>query len=156
MGRIRWEPRDYVTLAYPITALYMNSRVTDQAPHCPCNSNQPYCTCCGRFLDRDEFAATAELLMRSRYTAYTLKREDYLLATWHRSTRPASLDLANASQHWLGLTVKHHEQSNPDQAIVEFIARHKINGRAFLLHEISRFVREQNRWFYVDGDILSD
>lgn len=136
----------------------MNLRTTDQAPPCPCHSNQPYLACCGRFLDHDEPASTAGLLMRSRYTAYTLQRADYLLATWHHSTRPASLELANPSHHWLGLAVKRHEPSpsNPDHAIVEFAARYKINGRAFRLHEISRFVREQGRWFYVDGDILPD
>lgn len=93
--------------------------------------------------------------MRSRYTAYTLNREDYLLATWHSSTRPASLELTNQPpSQWLGLTVKRHEQSTPDHAIVEFVARYKINGRAYRLHEISRFVREEGLWFYVDGDIL--
>ncbi len=95
--------------------------------------------------------------MRSRYTAYTLNREDYLLATWHHSTRPAALGLENQPRNqWLGLTVKRHEQSAPDLAIVEFVARYRINGRADRLHEISRFVREGGLWFYVDGDILQD
>jgi len=93
--------------------------------------------------------------MRSRYTAYTLKHEDYLLATWHSSTRPASLDLiGQPAQQWLGLTVKRHEQTAADRAIVEFAARYKINGRANRLHEISNFVREGGLWFYVDGEIL--
>lgn len=93
--------------------------------------------------------------MRSRYTAYTLKREDYLLATWHPESRPASLELTGQpAQQWLGLTVKRHEQTAADQAIVEFIARYKINGRAHRLHEISRFVREYELWLYVDGEIL--
>ena len=95
--------------------------------------------------------------MRSRYTAYTLKREDYLLATWYPDTRPATLELSGLpAQQWLGLTVKRHEQTAADQAIVEFAARYKINGRAHRLHEISRFVRENERWFYVDGDILRE
>lgn len=93
--------------------------------------------------------------MRSRYSAYTLMREDYLLATWHSNTRPASLDLTGQpAQQWLDLTVKRHEQTAADQAIVEFIARYKINGRAHRLHEISSFVRENGSWFYVDGEIL--
>lgn len=92
--------------------------------------------------------------MRSRYTAYTLLREDYLLATWHTSTRPASLDLAaDAATKWIGLEVKRHEQQDTDHAIVEFVARYKVNGRAHRLHEVSRFVREDGRWFYVDGDV---
>ncbi len=90
--------------------------------------------------------------MRSRYTAYTQLREDYLLQTWHPSTRPASLGLAEeAPTKWLGLDVKRHEQQDADHAIVEFIARYKVNGRAHRLHEVSRFVCEEGRWFYVDG-----
>ncbi|MEK6685869.1 MAG: YchJ family metal-binding protein [Pseudomonadota bacterium] len=124
---------------------------------CPCGSNQQYTDCCGRYLDNGETPATAELLMRSRYTAYTRDREDYLLATWHHSTRPVSLELANKPRNqWLGLAVKHREQSDLDHATVEFVARYKINGRAYRLHEISRFVYTEGRWFYVDGDILQD
>jgi len=123
---------------------------------CPCGgSNKEYASCCGRYLDGGEAAATAEALMRSRYTAYTLGREDYLLATWHHSTRPAALELASAPRsQWLGLQVQRHEQPQSDQAVVEFVARHKVGGRAHRLHEISRFVREAGRWLYVDGAIV--
>ena len=130
---------------------------TPLSPHCPCGSSKQYSDCCSRYLDHGEVATTAEHLMRSRYTAYTLNREDYLLATWHHSARPGSLELANNTPNqWVGLTVKGHEQSAPDRAIVEFIARYKINGRAYRLHEISRFVHEGGAWFYLDGDILQD
>lgn len=92
--------------------------------------------------------------MRSRYTAYTMGREDYLLVTWHPSTRPAVLDFSGeAHTKWLGLQVKRYEQPDAEHAIVEFVARYKVNGRAHRLHEISRFVREAGRWFYVDGEI---
>ncbi len=125
--------------------------------HCPCRTNQHYINCCGRYLDHGEVAATAENLMRSRYTAYALNREDYLLSTWHHKSRPMSLGLSNQPQNkWLDLTVKRHEQSSPNHATVEFVARYKINGRAHRLHEISRFVSEEGRWFYVDGDILQN
>ena len=91
--------------------------------------------------------------MRSRYTAYVLGLEDYLLATWHTSTRPASLDLAgDTATRWLGLSVKRHEVIDETHAIVEFVARYKIGGRAHRLHEVSRFVREEGRWYYVDGE----
>jgi len=93
--------------------------------------------------------------MRSRYTAYTQQREDYLLATWHPDTRPASLELnGQTAQQWIGLTIKRHEQTAADQAIVEFVARYKINGRAYRLHEISSFVRKDGVWLYVNGEIL--
>lgn len=121
---------------------------------CPCGSNKQYTDCCGRYLDRNEIPATAEALMRSRYTAYTLLREDYLLATWHPSTRPENLGLAaEASGKWLGLQVKRNEQTDETHAVVEFVARHKVGGRAQRMHEMSRFVREDGRWFYVDGDL---
>ncbi len=93
--------------------------------------------------------------MRSRYTAYTLGRANYLLITWHHSTHPTSLELASEPpKKWLRLEVKRHEQIASDHALVEFIARYKIAGRAYRLHEISRFICESGQWFYVDGDIL--
>lgn len=124
------------------------------APACPCGSNKNHTACCARYVEGNVPAPTAEALMRSRYTAYTLLREDYLLATWHTSTRPASLDLeVDAATKWIGLEVKRHEQQDTDHATVEFVARYKVNGRAHRLHEVSRFVREDGRWFYVDGEI---
>lgn len=90
--------------------------------------------------------------MRSRYCAYVLALEPYLLATWHTSTRPATLDLSDdINTRWLGLEIKRHESSS-ESAIVEFIARYKIAGRAHRLQETSRFLRENGRWYYVDGE----
>lgn len=94
--------------------------------------------------------------MRARYSAYVLKREDYLLATWHPHTRPASLRLATQqpAPTWLGLDVRRHETDDADHARVEFVARFRVGGgRAQRLHELSRFVREDGVWFYLDGDI---
>ncbi len=119
---------------------------------CPCGTNKKYADCCGRYLDGAEMPPTAEALMRSRYTAYTLLCEEYLLATWHISTRPTQLDLGDeALSKWLGLEVKRHDQQDTEHAIVEFVARYKVGGRAYRRHEVSRFVREDGRWFYVDG-----
>jgi len=121
---------------------------------CLCGSGKKVTDCCTRYVDDNEPVPSAEGLMRSRYTAYTLLREDYLLATWHPSTRPAVLGLAEeAPTKWLGLDVLRHEQQDADHAIVEFVARYKVHGRAQRLHEISRFVREAGRWFYLDGEI---
>lgn len=117
---------------------------------CPCGAGLAYQACCGRFHDGDP-APTAEALMRSRYTAYVLGRTDYLLATWHPSTRPAEL-LLDPTLKWLGLDVRRHEPDG-ERARVEFVARSKLGGRASRLHETSRFVREAGRWYYVDGDI---
>ncbi|MEP7184831.1 MAG: YchJ family metal-binding protein [Rhodanobacter sp.] len=124
---------------------------------CPCGHPDDYATCCGPLHD-GQAASTAAQLMRSRYSAYVLKREDYLLASWHPSTRPASLAL-NAQQPppiWLGLDIRHHESTDSDHAWVEFVARYRLGGgRAQRQHEISRFVREDGRWYYVDGELKS-
>jgi SEC-C motif-containing protein len=89
--------------------------------------------------------------MRSRYSAFVLDLTGYLLATWHTSTRPSRLDPNDAGLKWLGLQVRRHEVIDADHATVEFVARSKLGGRAERLHELSRFLREDGRWFYVDG-----
>jgi SEC-C motif-containing protein len=93
--------------------------------------------------------------MRSRYSAYVLELVDYLLATWHPATRPGALPFERPGPRWLGLQVRSH-RLDPDgvHAQVEFVARGKTSpgGRAHRLQELSRFVREDDRWYYVDGD----
>ena len=91
--------------------------------------------------------------MRSRYSAFVLARADYLLATWHASTRPAQLDLDPAAK-WLGLEVRAHRSIDAAHAGVEFVARCRVAGRAVRQHERSRFVQDQGQWWYVDGDVL--
>jgi SEC-C motif-containing protein len=90
--------------------------------------------------------------MRSRYSAYVLGLEDYLRATWHASTRPAAPLALEPGVKWLGLELRQHRAQDADHATVEFVARSKVSGRATRLHETSRFVREDGRWFYLDGD----
>ena len=92
--------------------------------------------------------------MRSRYSAYVLKLADYLLATWHPSTRPSELDLAADTTKWLGLEVRRHQVDDDRHATVEFVARYRIDGRGHRLHEISRFVREDGRWYYLSGELI--
>ena len=91
--------------------------------------------------------------MRSRYSAFVLGDVLYLLGSWHASTRPATLEL-DAGAKWLGLEVKQQRSTGEDRAEVEFVARFRVAGRAVRQHERSRFVREAERWFYVDGDVL--
>ena len=132
---------------------------------CPCGRNSthavkatkpqplPFSACCARYLDDFDHqpAPDAESLMRSRYSAFVLERADYLLATWHASARPATLDFAPGAK-WLGLDVRSHRLQGAAHAEVEFVARLREAGRATRLHERSRFVRESGRWFYVDGE----
>ena len=131
-------------------------RAVDTLTPCPCGNAAGYAHCCGP-LHAGVPADSAEALMRSRYSAYVLKREEYLLASWHPSTRPDHLKLAaqQPAPSWLGLSVRRHESSG-DQAVVEFVARLRYGGgRAQRLHEISRFVRDAGRWYYLDGEILA-
>lgn len=127
---------------------------------CPCGSGAGYAACCGRFHDEvgaDHLAApTAEALMRSRYSAYVLGLESYLLATWHPRTRPAAIEPQPPGLRWLGLEIKRHVDAGDGTAIVEFVAKSKLGGRAHRLHETSRFERVDEaggRWLYVDGDV---
>lgn len=118
---------------------------------CPCGKQGTYTDCCSRYHSGSP-APTAEALMRSRYTAYVLLLEAYLLATWHPTTRPTNLELTtDTNQHWLGLDIKRHQSTGTDSAIVEFVARYKTNGRAYRLHEVSRFLHEDGCWYYLDG-----
>jgi SEC-C motif-containing protein len=127
---------------------------------CPCgrvdDRRQPlaFVRCCGRHLADFEGAPApdAEALMRSRYSAFVLHDADYLLATWHASTRPPALSF-EPGLRWLGLEVRAHRAPDADHAEVEFVARSRLAGRGQRLHERSRFVREAGRWYYLDGDV---
>jgi SEC-C motif-containing protein len=120
---------------------------------CPCGSNLGYQQCCG-LRHEGVPASDAPSLMRSRYTAYVLCNEAYLLDTWHPSTRPRHIAF-DPQQRWLGLKLTEAKVTGAATAEVEFIARYRIGGdTAARLHERSRFVRDAGRWLYVDGDIL--
>lgn len=90
--------------------------------------------------------------MRSRYSAFVLEDEDYLLASWHPDTRPARIDFDRDAQ-WLGLAIRALAAGGEqdDLGTVEFVARYRMNGRATRLHELSEFVRMDGRWLYVRG-----
>ena len=131
---------------------------------CPCGRSDRrdlpivYAQCCGRYLDDFDHtpAPDAESLMRSRYTAFVRERADYLLATWHVSTRPSTVEFEPGIR-WLGLDVRSRSVLDVNHAQVEFVARQRsATGVATRLHERSRFVREDvgtlGRWYYVDGE----
>jgi SEC-C motif-containing protein len=131
-------------------------------PGCPCGRLDargrplPLVQCCGRYVGHFEAAPApdAEALMRSRYTAFVLQDEPYLLATWHAGKRPSRVRF-DAGTRWLGLEVKQHRVVDDTHAEVEFVARCRdAGGAATRMHERSRFVREGGRWFYLEGDHL--
>ena len=124
----------------------------DSADDCPCDSGQSYSNCCHPYVAGLVAPETALALMRSRYTAYVLANEAYLLATWHPSTRPNQLSLSSG-QHWLGLKIKSTCRGGEDDETGEvvFVARYKIDGRGHRLEEHSQFVRQDGRWLYLIG-----
>ena len=120
---------------------------------CPCGSGQALEACCGRW-HAGAPAPDAESLMRSRYSAFVLGLEDYLLATWHPDTRPAGRGTrCPAAPAMAGPGDQGAYPLDDNHATVEFVARYKLNGRAFKLHETSRFERVDGRWLYVEGEI---
>jgi SEC-C motif-containing protein len=121
---------------------------------CPCRRGEPFGDCCGAVLAGERAAATAEALMRSRYTAFAVGDTDYLLRSWHSRTRPARLEL-DPGQRWRFLEIVRTECGGPfdDTGTVEFIANYRADGERGSLHEVSRFVREDGAWVYLDGVI---
>jgi SEC-C motif-containing protein len=125
---------------------------------CPCNSGESHESCCGRYhhgfndLRAPAWPATAAAMMRSRYSAFVLNLPDYLLATWHPDTRPAELELDEAMQ-WLGLEIIRTDAGGPFDAtgIVEFIAHYRLLNQSGFQREVSEFVREDGRWYYLDA-----
>ncbi|MFD4456545.1 YchJ family protein [Nocardia sp. NPDC058480] len=119
---------------------------------CPCRRGEPFDACCGPILAGEKAAPTAETLMRSRYTAYVVGDVDYLLRSWHPSTRPAGLE-HDADQRWLFLEIVGTQRGGPfdDNGTVEFIAHYKLDGTRDAMHEMSTFVRVDGAWVYLDG-----
>ena len=127
-------------------------------PLCPCDSGIPFALCCAPFLSGEVPAPSAEALMRSRYCAYVRRAAAYLLRTWHPTTRPTSLDFTQDDNlRWLGLKILQRTAGEPGdhEGTVEFVARFKHGGKAGRMREISRFVREEGNWYYVDGDMVA-
>ncbi len=118
---------------------------------CPCGRGASYLACCARLHLGQAEAATAEELMRARYSAFVRRDAAFLIRSWAPETRPAVVDFS-PTQNWLGLTVERHEPLSADTARVTFTARYQDAGKTGALREISRFRREDGRWVYVDGD----
>lgn len=136
----------------------MTAPMSTTAPTpCPCGKPLAYDLCCGRWhaafaAGQGLLAPDAEALMRSRYSAFVRGLRDYLLASWHASTRPATLEPDEAGLKWLGLEIRKQVRQDADHATVSFVARSKLGGRAYRLQETSRFVREHGAWYYLNGE----
>ncbi|MBE9403019.1 YchJ family metal-binding protein [Brachybacterium sp. p3-SID1565] len=126
---------------------------------CPCGSGDTFGSCCGPVLTGKRRAATAEALMRSRYTAFTTQDLEHALASWHPDTRPDRADLARslADTRWLRLDVRGTTGGGPfdDEGTVEFVAIARTEQGRRELHEISHFTRVDGSWLYVRGDLAA-
>jgi SEC-C motif-containing protein len=122
---------------------------------CPCGRGLEYAECCGPAHDGTA-PATAEALMRSRYSAFALDNDAYVLRTWHPHTRPATVE-PDRGLRWVGLDVLESSGGGMFEAegVVEFRAHYRDHGRAGDMVERSRFVRHEGQWVYW-GPILTD
>jgi len=134
--------------------------MTRSADACPCGSGDPYAACCAPLHHGEVAAPTAERLMRSRYSAFAVGDAEYLLSTWHPSTRPAELEL-DPHMEWRRLVIVDAVDGGEgdEDGVVEFRAYWRVLPTpqrprdGGVLHERSRFRRERGRWFYLDGDV---
>lgn len=134
-----------------------SERADAAATRCPCGTGDVLAACCAPILAGTRRAATAEQLMRSRYTAFATGDVDHLLRSWHPRTAPPREELAASladGTRWLRLDVLARERGGPFDAdgVVEFTARARTPEGRIALHEVSRFVREDGAWLYVDGE----
>ena len=129
--------------------------MTDNA--CLCGSGLSYAGCCGEFHTGQKIPATAEALMRSRFTAYAMRNADYLMATWDVTTRPKDIDFSKETVEWQRLVIEMVKKGGikDTKGVVEFKAFYLLDGEEHVMSEISRFTKQAGRWFYLDGKVQS-
>lgn len=127
---------------------------------CPCGSNDELAECCEPYVRGQKLAPTAEALMRSRYTSYTMNEVDYIAQTHHAEGRD-DVDRDAAQQwaeqaEWLGLDIIDtvDGKEGDDTGVVEFAARFVLQGAEQRHHERSTFKKVDGSWYYVDGDMV--
>lgn len=122
---------------------------------CLCGSGSKYSDCCLPFHNYETFPATAEKLMKSRFSAFELHLTDYLMKTWDRTTRPANIEFT-PGLHWNTLVIngrKKGRKKDPE-GWVTFVAYYQVGSEEGFLHEKSFFRRNENgHWRYVEGEI---
>lgn len=122
---------------------------------CPCGLKATYDSCCGLLITGQKKADDPEQLMRSRYTAYEKRNEQYLLSTWHPNTRPQTLGLLddNDDRRWVRLEIiSSRVNHKKNTGFVHFKATSIYGQMAFILEEKSKFLCLHGRWFYSEGE----
>ncbi len=125
--------------------------------HCLCGHNLDYAHCCGLYHSGEKLPATAEALMRSRFTAYAMHNAGYLSATWETARCPETIDFSREKAEWRRLEIIGVKKGGlkDSKGVVEFKAYFLLDGEEYAMHEISRFVKSDGRWFYLDGALKS-
>ena len=120
---------------------------------CFCGSGKNISNCCGQFLFGNKKPETAEFLMRSRYTAYVLKEKDYILKTWHCSTRPKKFKL-DINIEWIGLQIIDIIQGDVKdlKGSIFFETSYRYQNSLYTIRENAKFVRENDLWLYLHGE----
>ncbi len=125
--------------------------------YCLCGSGVEYRQCCETFHSNEMSAPTAESLMRSRFTAFAMHNESYLLKTWDISKRPADIDFSKNAVDWLRLEIFNIKKGGvkDSKGIVEFKAFYMLDSEEYVMKELSRFKKLNNQWLYLDGTVKS-
>ena len=127
---------------------------------CHCGNELSFEACCQPYIDGKDLPPTAEALMRSRYSAYVVGKVEYIATTHEPNTREeVDAEAAKSwsdSATWVGLEVVSTEDGGTADSIgmVEFIARYTVEDVEYKHHERSTFRKEDDQWFYVDGDMV--
>lgn len=126
---------------------------------CPCGSKKDYSQCCGLYIESTELAPTPEALMRSRFSAYCAGNIDYIKNTMREAALLQFDEISVRKRakeiEWQGLTIiDTFHRNGPEQGFVQFLASYKEDGHLHYLHELSEFKRHDNKWYYVDGELL--
>jgi SEC-C motif-containing protein len=118
---------------------------------CLCGNELNYDACCGRFIEKNEAPQTALELMRSRYSAYVLKKGQYLHDTCskHLQVDEEIEEISEQKIEWLGLKIVESSEN-----MVTFMAYYKENGRVGVMKERSFFTQEAGMFKYDRGELL--
>ncbi len=121
---------------------------------CPCGSGSTYSSCCQPILNDHQLATTAEMLMRSRYTAFVQRHAQHIQSSWHIKTRPKMLNFDDHPVVWLGLEINGCQGglANDSSGTVDFTTSYLENGQLCKLQEVSQFLKEDDLWYYLQGE----
>lgn len=121
---------------------------------CPCGSGSTYSSCCLKILADHGLATTAEMLMRSRYTAFVVQHEQHIQSSWHQTTRPRALNFEANPVTWLGLEIHSCKDglAGDNSGEVDFTCTYLEQGQLCKRQEVSQFLKEDGLWYYLKGE----